>query len=102
MKKFLKEGGVSKYNLGDDNFDHSLIKPTKRKQNSTTETLIDNFFTKTSYGASTDITQQNDKRKTLNRLSKEKSQNKENVSLLINKRKSNDNKDTKNKDKKSK
>lgn len=31
MKKFLKEGGISKYNLGDENFDHSLIQPTKRK-----------------------------------------------------------------------
>lgn len=56
MKKFIREGGVSKYDLASDDFDKAMIEPVKRKDN-TTETLIDNFLTKNSCAGSTDITQ---------------------------------------------
>lgn len=68
MKKFLKEGGVSKYDLTNEEFDKAIIEPVRRKDN-TTELLIDNFITRNSCAGSTDITQQhNEKRKP--RLSK--------------------------------
>ena len=70
MKKFLKDGGVSKYDIGNDNFDKAMIEPAKRKDN-TTELLIDNFLTKNSCAGSADITQQHNEKRKL-RISKEK------------------------------
>ena len=58
MKKHLKAGGISKYDLSNDEFDPTSIQPVKRKDNAT-ELLIDNFLTKNSC----DITQHHEKRK---------------------------------------
>jgi hypothetical protein len=55
MKKYLKEGGISRYDLANDNFDKKAIEPVKRKDMNTAEILIDNFLTKNSCGGSTEI-----------------------------------------------
>jgi hypothetical protein len=35
MKKHIKSGKLSKYDIGNENFDKSLIEPVKRKDNTT-------------------------------------------------------------------
>jgi 5'-AMP-activated protein kinase catalytic alpha subunit len=99
MKKFLKDGGISKYDMGNDDFDKAMIEPVRRKDN-TTELLIDNFLTKNSCAGSADITQQhNEKRRLRISREKEKDENKENMGIYMNKKCSKDKGDRKSKSK---